>query len=274
MNRQSYDIDLIAHKAAAMRKDIVLMLKTERGHLGGSMSIVEIVATLYFGVMNFDPKNPKKPNRDRFILSKGHAVLAQYAALIELGLLAPEYLDQLKKLGSPLQGHPDMRMVPGIEANTGALGQGLSLANGMALAARLDKESFYIYVIIGDGELSEGQNWEAVMAAAHYKLDHVIAFIDNNGLQATGKIKERFNTSPYTPKFTAFGWNTLEIDGHSIPEIIAAVEQAKTSTGRPTAIIAHTVKGKGVSFAENNPAFHHSAMTPEQYEQALKEVTL
>lgn len=273
MNKQ-YDIQLITQKAAAIRKDIVRMLKTDRGHLGGSLSIADLVATLYFGVMDFDPQNPKKPDRDRFILSKGHSVLAQYGALIEHGLVAPEKLDTLKHLGSPLQGHPDMKMFPGIEANTGALGQGLSLANGMALAARADGEDFYIYVIVGDGELSEGQNWEAIMASAHYKLDHVIAFIDHNKLQATGKISERFNTGPYTEKFAAFGWHTLEIDGHSISEIIQAVEQAKANPGKPTAIIAHTVKGKGVSFAENNPAFHHSAMTREQYEHALKEVTL
>jgi transketolase len=166
-----------------------------------------------------------------------------------------------------------MKLFPGIEANTGALGQGLSLANGIALAARLDREDFYTYVIIGDGELSEGQNWEAVMAAAHYKLNHVIAFIDNNALQATGPIQKRFNTEPYLQKFVGFGWNALEIDGHAVPDILQAVEQAKTSADKPTAIIAHTVKGKGVSFAENNPAFHHNGMTPEQYEQALREVT-
>jgi transketolase len=271
--KNQYDIEFIKSKAAAIRKDIVLMLKTDKGHLGGSTSIADIVATLYFGVMNFDPKNPQKKDRDRFILSKGHSVLAQYGALIELGLMSHEKLDTLKCLGSPLQGHPDMKMFPGIEANTGALGQGLSLANGIALAARLDNEDFYIYVIIGDGELSEGQNWEAAMASAHYKLDHVIAFIDNNDLQATGKIKERFNTGPYKEKFLGFGWDAIDIDGHSIPEIIDAVEKAKANQGKPTAIIAHTIKGKGVSFAENNPAFHHNAMSREQYEQALKEVT-
>jgi transketolase len=272
--KNQYDIDLITKKAAAIRRNILLMLKTDKGHLGGSNSIADIISVLYFGAMTFDPKAPKSPNRDRVIISKGHSVLAQYGALIELGLLPREQLDTLKKLGSPLQGHPDMKVFPGIEANTGALGQGLSLGNGMALAARLDKEDFYTYVIVGDGELSEGQNWEAIMAAAHYKLDHVIAFIDNNDLQATGKIEERFNTGPYKEKFLGFGWNVIEIDGHSIPEILEAIEQAKTSIGKPTAIIAHTVKGKGVSFAENNPAFHHNAMTPEQYEQALKEVTL
>jgi transketolase len=271
--KKQYDVEFIKSKAQIMRKHIVVMLKTHKGHLGGSMSIADIVATLYFGVMHFDPKNPKKPDRDRFILSKGHSVLAQYAALIELGLMPQEMLDTLKSLGSPLQGHPDMKMFPGIEANTGALGQGLSLANGIALAARLDHEEFYIYVIIGNGELSEGQNWEATMASAHYKLNHVIAFIDNNELQATGRIGERFNTGPYKEKFLAFGWNALEIDGHSILEIIEAVETAKMSTDKPTAIIAHTIKGKGVSFAENNPAFHHDAMSPEQYEQALKELT-
>lgn len=270
--KAQYDIKLIQRKAQIIRKNIVLMLKTDKGHLGGSMSIADIVASLYFGVMNFDPKEPRKKDRDRFVLSKGHSVLAQYAALIELGLLSSDLLDTLKNLRSPLQGHPDMKLFPGIEANTGALGQGLSLANGIALAARLDKEDFYTYVIIGDGELSEGQNWEAVMASAHYKLNHVIAFIDNNELQATGPIQERFNTRPYKQKFLGFDWNALEIDGHSIPEIVQAVEEAKTSTDKPTAIIAHTVKGKGVSFAENNPAFHHNGMTREQYEQALREV--
>jgi transketolase len=205
-------------------------------------------------------------------VSKGHSVLAQYAALIELGLIAREAMSTLKHLGSTLQGHPDMRLCPGLEANTGSLGQGLSLANGMALAARLDREDFYVYVIMGDGELSEGQVWEATMAAAHYQLDHVIAFIDNNGFQATGKIAERFNTQPYREKFLAFGWNALEIDGHSIPAILEAVKAAKRNTGRPTAIVAHTVKGKGVSFAENNPACHHSAMSPEEYQRARREL--
>ncbi|MBD3306443.1 transketolase [candidate division KSB3 bacterium] len=193
--------------------------------------------------------------------------------MIELGILPREHLDTLKHLRSRLQGHPDMKMFPGLEANTGSLGQGLSMANGMALAARLDQEDFYIYVIIGDGELSEGQVWEAAMASAHYKLNRIIAFIDNNGLEATGKIEDRFNTGPYREKFEAFGWNTDEIDGHSIPEIIKAVENAKQSQDKPTAIIAHTTKGKGVSFAENNAAFHHNAMTQEQYEAALQEVT-
>lgn len=270
--QKQYDIPLIENKAKAIRQDILRMLKTNKGHLGGSMSIADIVAALYFGVMNFDPANLQKPDRDRFVLSKGHSVLAQYAALIELGVMPKHSLDTLKHLRSPLQGHPDMKLFPGVEANTGALGQGLSLANGMALAARLDQEDFYIYVIVGDGELSEGQNWEAAMASAHYKLNRVIAFIDNNALQATGKIEKRFNTEPYKEKFLAFGWNAFEIDGHSIPAILEAVDRAKQSQDKPTAIIAHTVKGKGVSFAEHNPAFHHNAMTPEQLETALKDV--
>ncbi len=271
--QKHYDVELIQRKAAIIRKNIVLMLKTDKGHLGGSTSIADIVATLYFGVMNFDPQQPRKVTRDRFILSKGHSVLAQYGALIELGLMSEKFLNSLKAFGSPLQGHPDMKLFPGIEANTGALGQGLSLANGIALAARLDREDFYTYVIVGDGELSEGQNWEAIMASAHYKLNHIIAFVDNNELQATGRIGDRFNTGPYNDKFLAFGWNACEIDGHSVPEIIEAVEQAKQSQDKPTAIIAHTVKGKGISFAENNPAFHHNAMTEEQYHQALQEVS-
>jgi transketolase len=270
--KKTYDVQLIQHKAEAIRRNIVLMLGTDRGHLGGSLSIADLIAALYFGVMNFDPNNPRQRNRDRFVLSKGHSVVAQYACLIELGMVPRDALSKLKRLGSPLQGHPDMKMCPGLEANTGSLGQGLSLANGMALAARLDGEDHYLYVIIGDGELSEGQVWEAAMAAAHYKLNRVIAFIDNNKLQATGKITTRFNTEPYKEKFLAFGWNALEIDGHSVPAILEAVETAKMSQDKPTAIIAHTVKGKGVSFAENNPSFHHNAMNPAQYEKALLEL--
>jgi transketolase len=270
--KQKNDVELIEKMAKLIRKNIVLMLKTDKGHLGGSTSITDIVASLYFGIMNFDPKNPKQPDRDRFILSKGHSVLAQYGALIELGLIPREAIEKLKSLRSPLQGHPDMKLAPGIEANTGSLGQGLSLANGIALAGRLDNEDFNVYVIIGDGELSEGQVWEAAMASASYGLGKVIAFIDNNGLQATGKIEDRFNTGPYKQKFDAFGWDTYEIDGHSIPEILDAVEKAK-QTAKPSAIIAHTVKGKGVSFAENVVSFHHDAMTTDQYEQALKELS-
>jgi transketolase len=269
---QPYDIPMIEAKAKAIRRNIVRMLKTDRGHLGGSMSIADITAALYFGAMNFDPKNPKDPLRDRYILSKGHSVLAQYGALAELGLIQPELLDRLKQLSSPLQGHPDMKFLPGIEANTGSLGQGLSLANGMALAGRADGEGFRVFVIIGDGELSEGQVWEAAMASAHYKLNTVTAFIDNNGLQATGKIADRFNTGPYREKFIAFGWNALEVDGHSVKEILAAVDKAQEEKTKPTMIIAHTVKGKGVSFAENNVAFHHNMMTKEQYELAVREL--
>ena len=270
--KKQYNLELIRNKAEAIRRNVVLMLKTDRGHLGGSLSIADIIATLYFGVMNFDPQNPRQKNRDRFILSKGHSVVAQYACLIELGVVPREMLSTLKRLGSPLQGHPDMRLCPGLEANTGSLGQGLSLANGMALAARLDGEDHYVYVIIGDGELSEGQVWEAAMAAAHYKLNRVIAFVDNNKLQATGPIAVRFNTEPYREKFLAFGWNVLEIDGHSIPAILEAVATAQDCPDQPTAIIAHTVKGKGVSFAENNPGFHHSAMSQDQFEKALAEL--
>ena len=269
---QKPDIAYIEKMAKLIRKNIVLMLKTDRGHLGGSTSIADIVASLYFGLMKFDPKNPKQSDRDRIILSKGHSVLALYGALLELGLIPREAIEKLKDLRSPLQGHPDMKLVQGIEANTGSLGQGLSIANGIALAGRLDKEDFNVYVIIGDGELSEGQVWEAVMASASYKLSKVIAFIDNNGLQAMGKIEERLNTGPYVQKFQAFGWDTYEIDGHSIPEIVDAVEKAK-KTDKPSAIVAHTVKGKGVSFAENVVGFHHNAMDAEQYEQALKELS-
>jgi transketolase len=267
-----YDVKLIERKARGIRRDILRMLKTQKGHLGGSMSMADIVAALYFGAMRFDPAQPRMKGRDRFILSKGHCVLAQYAALIELGLMPRDVLDRLKRLHSPLQGHPDMAMFPGLEANTGSLGQGLSMAIGMALAARLDGEDGYFFVVTGDGELSEGQVWEGAMAAVHYKLDRIILIVDNNGIQGSGPISKRFETQPYCAKFAGFGWNATDIDGHSIPEILTAIDRAKQNRGKPSAIVAHTVKGKGVSFAENTATFHHNAMNDEQYATAEKEL--
>lgn len=266
----------IALLAAKMRRDVVRMIGGEGqvGHLGGSCSLADIVAALYGQVMRHDPKNPNWEHRDKFILSKGHAALAQYAALAETGYFPHEYILTVKDLGSSLQGHPDRLKTPGIEAGTGSLGQGLSIALGMALAMRLDRLDNKVYCILGDGELAEGQVWEAAMAAVNYKADNLVAVVDRNRLQATGKVRERFNTDPLSAKWAGFGWNVLETDGHDIPQILAAFQEAEAVKGKPSVIIANTVKGKGVSFAENVVGFHNGALTKEQYEQALRELDL
>ncbi|MBZ4645964.1 MAG: transketolase [Petroclostridium sp.] len=266
-------VEAIEKKALQLREDIVDMIGVGKvGHLGGSCSCADIVAALYFHKMKVDPKNPTNENRDRFLLSKGHAALVQYAALAELGHFPKDELKKVKTLGSMLQGHPDMTKTPGIEANTGSLGQGLSIANGMALGLRLDGKKNKVYVIIGDGELAEGQIWEAAMAAANFKIDNLVAIVDRNKLQATGPIKERFDTNPIAPKWEAFGWNVIEIDGHNVEQIIEALDKADEVKGKPTVIIAETIKGKYISFAENNAAFHNGAMTQEQYETAKKDL--
>jgi transketolase len=222
--------------------------------------------------MKHDPANPAMPVRDRFLLSKGHAALVQYAALAEAGYFPKDELKKVKTLGAMLQGHPDMTRTPGIEANTGSLGQGLSIGCGMAMGLRLDGFPSKVYVLIGDGELAEGQIWEAAMAASYYKLDNLVAIIDRNNLQATGPICERFDTNPIAPKWAAFGWEVIEIDGHDMADILKALDQADRIKGKPTAIIAQTVKGKCISFAEHNPSFHNSAMTAEQCEIAKKDL--
>jgi len=263
----------IESMALKLREDIVDIIGVGKvGHLGGSCSCADIVATLYFHKMKVDPKNPKWEDRDRFLLSKGHAALAQYAALAELGYFPKEELKKVKALGAMLQGHPDMTKTPGIEANTGSLGQGLSIANGMALGLRLEKRPSKVYVILGDGELAEGQIWEAAMASANFKIDNLVAIVDRNRLQATGAIKDRFDTGDIAAKFEAFGWNVIEIDGHNVEEIAEALDKADEVKGKPTVIIAETVKGKCISFAENNVAYHNGAMTEEQYNQAKKDL--
>ncbi len=264
----------IALLAANMRRDVVQMIgfSGQTGHLGGSCSLAEIVATLYGEKMRHDPKNPAWPERDKFILSKGHAALVQYAALAETGYFSKDELLCVKTLGANLQGHPDRLKTPGIEAGTGSLGQGLSVALGMALAMKLDGLSGKVYCIVGDGEIAEGQIWEAAMAAVNYRADNLIAIVDRNRLQATGAVRERFNTDPLSAKWAGFGWNVLEMDGHSIPQIRAALEDADTVKGKPSVVIASTVKGNGVSFAENVVGFHNGALTPQQYEQALAEL--
>jgi transketolase len=260
------ELEKVANK---LRYDIVMMIGSGKpGHLGGSSSIADIIAVLYFHKMRHDSSNPKWPDRDRFLLSKGHAALAQYAALAECGYFDKRQLSTLKELGSMLQGHPEMLRMPGIEANTGSLGQGLSVACGMALAGKLDKKDYHVYCIIGDGEIAEGQIWQASLAAPYYKLDNLVAILDKNLVQATGPVAERYDTNPHPQKWKAFGWHVMEIDGHNIKQIADAFGEADNVKGKPVMIVAHTVKGKGVPFAEGQAAFHHGIMTQDQFEIA------
>ena len=256
-----------------IRKDIVQMLtESASGHPGGSLSATDIVTTLFFSELNIDPNNPKDENRDRFVLSKGHAAPVLYSALARRGFFDPKELLTLRKTGSRLQGHPNMNDLPGIDMSTGSLGQGISAAVGMALSGKADNKSYRVYALLGDGELEEGQVWEASMCAAHYKLDNLTAFVDFNGLQIDGEITKVMNPSPIDKKFEAFGWNVLIIDGHNYDEILDAIEKAKNHKGQPTAIICNTVKGKGVSFMENEASWHGTAPNKEQCEIALKEL--
>jgi transketolase len=263
----------LRQKARAVRLNIVRMVGIgQKGHLGGSCSIADVVAALYFSKMRHDPRDPKWPDRDRFLLSKGHAALVQYAALAECGYFPLSELTGVKSLGSRLQGHPDLKSTPGVEANTGSLGQGLSIACGIAAGLRLDGSRSIVYCVVGDGELAEGQIWEAAMAASVFRLDRLLAILDCNGLQATGPVKERFDSSPYPEKWRAFGWRVTQIDGHDMQAILEALRWADETDGRPKLIIAHTTKGAGISFAENNAAFHNGSLTREQYETACREL--
>jgi transketolase len=266
------EIQRIQRIAWDLRNNVVRMIGVGKaGHLGGSCSVAEIVAALYFSKMRFDAKSVNDPDRDRFLLSKGHSVLIQYAALVELGIIPREEIAKVKTLAGRLQGHPDM-MTPGMEAVTGSLGQGLSISVGMALALRLAKRPSHVYVIMGDGELAEGQLWEAAMAAARYKLDSITGFVDRNGIQATGPTKEIFDIPDIGAKFKAFGWNVLSVNGHDVGAVLDVLDQAAAFKGAPTVIVADTVKGKGVSFAENTAAFHNGIMSQEQYDKALAEI--
>ncbi|WP_442486632.1 transketolase [Fusobacterium necrophorum] len=249
-----------------------MICEAKSGHPGGSLSIVDILTALYYGEMKIDPTKPKMEGRDRFVLSKGHAAPALYAVLAERGYFPKEELMTLRKFGSHLQGHPDMKKVPGVEISTGSLGQGLSVANGMALNAKLFQEEYRVYVMMGDGELQEGQIWEAAMTAAHYKLDNLCAFVDVNNLQIDGSVDVVMGVEPLDKKWEAFGWNVISIDGHNFEGIFSALETAKTCKGKPTLILAKTVKGKGVSFMENVCGFHGTAPTAEERERALAEL--
>jgi len=259
--------------ASILRIDIIKMLeKSQSGHPGGSLSACEILTALYFKEMNIDPKNPHWEDRDRFVLSKGHAAPVLYAALAERGYFPKEELNSLRKINSMLQGHPDMKGTPGVDMTTGSLGQGLSAASGMALAGKIDKKDYRVYALVGDGEVQEGIIWEAAMSAAHYKLDNLTVFMDHNGLQIDGKNEDVMNIEPIDEKFKAFGWHVIKIDGHNFEEIFAALEEAKNTKGKPTMIIASTVKGKGVSFMENQAGWHGKAPSSEQAQQALEEL--
>ena len=273
-----YDEKLIKKledKAQKLRRDVVISIGVGvAGHIGGSNSSADIVAALYFHKMRHDPKHPEWRERDRFLLSKGHVGILQYAALAESGYFPVEDLKHTKEIGSYLQGHPDVQKTPGIEAGTGSLGQGLSIGLGMALGLKLDRLDSRTYVLVGDGEIAEGQIWEAAMAASAFKADNLVAIVDRNRLQANGRTKERFDTGDIMTKFLSFGWHVIEINGHDMREILSALDEAETVKGVPTAIIANTVKGKGVSFAENVVGYHNGMLTEETYRQALLELTV
>jgi len=266
------ELELMARR---IRLDIVQMIGVgQKGHLGGSCSIADIVTALYFSKMRHNPADPSWPDRDRFLLSKGHAALAQYAALAESGYFSKDELKRVKRLGAMLQGHPDLNLTPGIEAITGSLGQGLSIACGIAAGLRLDGRSSRVYCVVGDGELNEGQIWEAAMAASAFKLDNLVAILDLNRLQAMGVTAERFNTNPIPEKWRAFGWHVREINGNDMASILRALDEADGVRGRPKMIVAHTIKGAGIPFAENRVEFHNGQLDEAQYEAACKHLSM
>jgi transketolase len=259
--------------AKQLRRHVISMIATAgSGHPGGSLSAADIVTALYFKVMRHDPKNPQWSDRDRFVLSKGHAAPILYAALAECGYFPVEELSTLRKLGSRLQGHTDRTLTPGVEMSAGSLGQGLSFGIGIALAGKLDKRDYHVYVLLGDGECEEGQIWEAAMLAPHFQMDNLTAIVDHNGIQLAGRCCDIMGIEPLADKWRAFNWHVLETDGHDIKQILQALKKARGIKGKPTAIIAHTVKGKGVSFMENNVDFHGKAPTAQEAEIALREL--
>ncbi|HZV81253.1 MAG TPA: transketolase [Geobacteraceae bacterium] len=264
-------IAVLQEKARKLRVDIIKTLhRSKSGHTGGSLSVIDMLTVLYYHKMRHDPANPKLPQRDRLVLSKGHAAPAQYVALADCGYFPKEDLKMLRQLGGHLQGHPDSKGTPGVEVCTGSLGQGLSMAVGMALALSLDKSSSRVYAVLGDGELQEGQIWEATMSAAHYRLDNLCILVDANGLQIDGEVAKVMNVEPIADKFRAFGCNVLEIDGHDIGAIVAALDEAESFSGKPTVVVARTVKGKGVSFFENKASYHGVTPSDEELPLALQ----
>jgi len=270
---KSLSIEEMKEMAKRLRRHIITMTgKAGSGHPGGSLSAAEIVTALYFKVLRHTPRDPQWSDRDRFILSKGHAAPLLYAALAECGYFPVDELSTLRQLDSRLQGHTDRTVTPGVEMSAGALGQGLSFAIGIALAGRLNSQKYRVYVLLGDGECDEGQVWEGAMATAHFKLDSLVAIVDNNGQQIDGWNRDVMNLDPFNQKWQAFGWHVIEVDGHNLTQLIDAFDQAKLIKGQPTVIIAHTIKGKGVSFMENNPDFHGKAPNAEEVKIALKEL--
>lgn len=268
-NRQ-LELAIIANK---VRKNALkAVYSAQSGHPGGSLSIAETLTYLYYEVMNVDSKNPKNPDRDRFVLSKGHTAPALYSVLAQKGFFPEADIETFRNIDSYLQGHPDMKGVPGVDMSTGSLGQGVSAAGGMALAAKLDNKDYRVYSILGDGEIQEGQVWEQAMFASHYKLDNLTIFVDFNGLQIDGSVTDVMNPTPIDKKFEAFGWNVVCCDAHNFDELEAAVNNAKATKEKPTAIILKSVKGKNVSFMENNVSWHGSAPNEEQYNQAISEL--
>jgi transketolase len=267
------EIDVLKEKARTLRIEILKMLaEAGSGHTGGSLSAADIVAALYFYKMRHNPADPKWSERDRFILSKGHAAPVLYGALALTGYFDKPLLKTLRKLGSPLQGHPCSKKLPGVEISTGSLGQGLSIANGIAMGLKMDNLSARVYCLLGDGEIQEGQVWEAAMTAAHYKLDNLCAIIDNNGLQIDGHCCDVMYIEPIVNKWQAFGWHVIDINGHDMKAIVDALNKAETVKGQPTMIVARTVKGKGVSFFEGKVEYHGLAPTHQELEMALKEL--
>jgi len=270
---ETVDMHLLEDKARSLRIEILKMLtEAGSGHTGGSLSAADIVTALYFYKMRYNPKDPKWRERDRFILSKGHAAPVLYAALALSGYFDKQLLKTLRKLGSPLQGHPCSRKLSGIEISTGSLGQGLSVANGIAMGLKIDGSSSRVYCLLGDGEIQEGQVWEAAMTAAHYRLDNLCAIIDNNGLQIDGHCCDVMHIEPIVNKWEAFGWHVIDINGHDMKAIVDALNKAETVKERPTMIVARTIKGKGVSFFEGKVEYHGLAPTHEELEMALKEL--
>jgi len=266
-------ISELKEAARQLRIEVLRMLTRSRsGHTGGSLSIIEILVALYMVKLRHDPQNPRWPERDRFVLSKGHGAPALYAMLARVGYFDPAELMNLRKFGGMLQGHPYNLTTPGVEISTGSLGQGLSVANGMALAARLDRSPVRVYVLMGDGETQEGQVWEAAMTAAHYKLDNVCGIIDANKLQIDGSLCQIMNIEPIANKWEAFGWHVIETDGHDLPGLITAFDQCEQVKGKPSLIVAHTIKGKGVSFMEGKVQYHGVAPTEAELEKALVEL--
>ena len=268
-------VDEVQTKARAMRHNIIDMIgygNGKAGHLGGSMSAVEIVASLYFYKMKWSPAKLNAPDRDRFLLSKGHAVLVQYAAFCQAGLIPESELPAVKTMGSGLQGHPDMRKTKGIEANTGSLGQGLSIGLGAALGLRLNRSRAKVYVLMGDGELQEGQIWEAAMAAAAYRADNLVGIVDRNSVQATGPVKDSVDRGSVKSKFEAFGWNVKEIDGHDTAAICRSLDEFDKVKDRPSLLLCNTVKGKNIGFAEGKAEFHNASLTEQQFRMAHHDV--